>query len=264
MLESEFAVVDVAADGRALVKSALQLKPDGANLEVSLPQLNGIDAARELKRKLPKLKLIFFTPNSDVNVAAEAFGNGASAYLLKRSGMEEFMTAIRRVMRGESYLSPGIARETIDYVLRSSRYEKSDRKPTAREAEIPRFLAEGSSMKQVAATVGISKSTVAFHKYKMMKRLGIDRSWERLAAAITEFNPAEAGFDHHDGAAGFRQLQPQSADFSCLLQPTSKAHSITSRKAVTPCRRFRSRRIRTCFSPPAEVRESRLHTTLGA
>jgi DNA-binding NarL/FixJ family response regulator len=176
MLEPEFEVIDVVANGRDLVKSVLQFKPDAAILEVALPQLNGIQAARQLKQKLPALRLIFFVANSDVNVAAEAFRAGASAYLLKRSGAEEFVAAIRRVMRGESYLSPMIARQTIDYILRSSVLAKPDREITTRQSEILQLLAEGSSMKQVAAILGISSGTVAFHKYRMMERLGIENN----------------------------------------------------------------------------------------
>src|SRR5580704_3292569 len=116
MLEPEFEVVGVASDGRALLNLALRLKPDGVILEVTLPHLNGIEAVRQLNQKLPTLRIIFLAANSDVNVVAEAFRVGASAYLLKRGGADEFVTAMRRVMRGESYLSPMIARETIDYL----------------------------------------------------------------------------------------------------------------------------------------------------
>jgi DNA-binding NarL/FixJ family response regulator len=207
MLEPEFAVVDVAADGRALVKSTLQFKPDGVVLEVNLPQLNGIDAARELKQKLPKLKLIFLTANSNANVAAEAFRSGASAYLLKRSGAEEFMTAIRRVVRGESYISPVIERETIDYILRFSSHAKSDRKITTREAEILQLLTEGSSMKQVAAILGISKNTIAFHKYKMMKRLGIGSNAGLIQYAMRRYMAPPQGSWTVTDSAGTRFME---------------------------------------------------------
>jgi len=195
MLEPEFDVVDVASDGRALVKSALARKPDGAVLEVMLPQLNGIEAARQLKQKLPTLRLIFFAANPDVNLAAEAFRVGASAYLLKHAGADEFMTAIRKVMRGESYLSSMIARETIDHILRTSTIDKPCQKITAREAEILQLLAEGSSMKQVAAVLGITSGTVAFHKYKMMERLGIESNAGLLQYAMrTYLSPAHSSW----------------------------------------------------------------------
>ena len=187
MLGPEFEVADVAVDGRALVKSAIQLKPDGVILEVALPQLNGIDVARQLKLRVPMLKLIFLSANSDVNVAAEAFRAGASGYVLKRSGAQEFVAAVRRVMRGESYLSPLIARETIDYLLRSPDVTTSRPRITAREAEILQLLAEGSSMKQVAAVLGITSGTVAFHKYKMMERLGIESNAGLIQYAMSMY-----------------------------------------------------------------------------
>jgi len=220
MLEPEFEVVNIAADGRALVKSTLQFKPDGVLLEVNLPRLNGIEAARQIKQKLSTLTLIFFTANSDVNVAAEAFRSGASAYLLKRSGAEEFLAAIRRVMRGESYLSPVIARETIDYILRTSSLEKSGRKITAREAEVLQLLTEGSSMKQVAAILGISTSSVAFHKYKMMEKLGIESNAELIQYAMrTHFAPPQVSWTVTDSAGTrFRQVPEETRDLFAPLR----------------------------------------------
>jgi DNA-binding NarL/FixJ family response regulator len=153
-------------------------------LEVTLPQLSGIDAASQLGRKLPSLKLVFLTAIADVGAAAEAFRSGASAYLLKRCGAEEFMTALRRVMRGESYLSPLITRETINYILHASNHLKSSRQITGREAEILQLLAEGSSMKEAAAILGIRPNTVAFHKYKMMEKLGIGTNAELIQYAM--------------------------------------------------------------------------------
>jgi len=185
LIEPEFAVVDMAGDGRALVKSALRLKPDGVILEVTLPHLNGIEAARQLKRKLPNLRIIFLAASSEVGVVAEAFRVGASAYLPKHAGAEEFVVAIRRVMRGESYLSPMIARETIDHILHSSAANQSRPEITAREAEILQLLAEGNSMKQVAALLGITSGTVAFHKYRMMERLGIQSNAGLMQYAMT-------------------------------------------------------------------------------
>jgi DNA-binding NarL/FixJ family response regulator len=205
LIEPEFAVVDVAGDGRALVKSALQLKPDGVILEVTLPHLNGIEASRQIKRKLPTLRVIFLAASSEVNVVAEAFRAGASAYLPKRAGAEEFVNAIRRVMRGESYLSPMIARETIDYILHSSEPNPSRPEITAREAEILQLLLEGNSMKQVAALLGIASGTVAFHKYRMMERLGIKSNAGLMQYAMTK-NPVPP-------EAGWEDIRPRQSRF---------------------------------------------------
>lgn len=174
MLRPEFEVVGIVTDGRTLVKTTLELKPDAAIIDVSLPLLNGLDAAEQIKRKLPAIRLLFLTMNADPAVAAEAFQRGASAYVLKHSGAEEFMTAIRKVMRGESYLSPLIARETMSYLLHQPKHNGvSERHITRRQTEILHLLAEGRSMKEVADILDVAPGTVAFHKYNMMERLGI-------------------------------------------------------------------------------------------
>jgi DNA-binding NarL/FixJ family response regulator len=110
MLEPEFQVVGVETDGRSLMKLALALKPDVVVLDIAMPPLNGLDAAQQIKQKLPSIKLVFLTMNQSPEVAADAFRRGASGYVLKQSAAEELVSAIRTVLRGESYLSPLVAR----------------------------------------------------------------------------------------------------------------------------------------------------------
>jgi len=184
MLEPEFNIVGVVTDGRALVASALQLKPEGVVLEVSLPQLNGLDAADHIKRKSPLTKLVFTTAISDPNVAAEAFRRGASGYVLKRSRADEFIAAIRSVIRGHSYLSPYIARETLEYLLHQPKQHALEPCVTPRQSEILQLLAEGNSMKQIADILAISRGTVAFHKYNMMEKLRVKSNAELLQYAM--------------------------------------------------------------------------------
>ena len=180
LLQPEFDVVGIATDGRSLVQMALDLKPDGVVLEVSMSLLNGLDAAEQIKRKLPSLKLMFLTATLDVDAVAEAFRRGASGYVLKYSGAEELITAVRTVMRGQSYLSSLIARETIEYLLRHPKAEGVRERTTPRQTEILQLLIEGKSMKEVAGILGLSPGTVAFHKYNMMERLGIETNAELL------------------------------------------------------------------------------------
>jgi DNA-binding NarL/FixJ family response regulator len=187
MLQPEFNVVGVVTDGRALVHAALELKPDAAIVDVSIPHLNGLDAGEQIKRKLPLLKLVFLSMNADPAVAAEAFRRGASAYILKHSGAEEFMAAIRRVMRGHSYLSPLIARETLTYLLERPQELNDEKRITQRQSEILQLLAEGRSMKEVAAILDLAPGTVAFHKYNMMERLGITTNAGLLLYAMKHF-----------------------------------------------------------------------------
>jgi len=194
VLEPEFEVVAIAADGRSLVQVAGEQKADAIILDVALPQLNGLDAAEQAIRKSPSLKVMFTTANADPEVAAEAFRRGASAYVLKQSGTDEYLAAIRKVMRGDSYLCSLIARETIDYLLHKPKQENV-RRITRRQSEILQLLAEGKSMKVVANLLDISPGTVAFHKYDMMARLGIETNAELLQYAMrNSMSPAERGW----------------------------------------------------------------------
>jgi DNA-binding NarL/FixJ family response regulator len=185
MLEPQFEVLGIVSDGRSLVREALRLKPDMVVLEVALPQLNGINAAEQIKSALPAVKLVFLTANAEVDAVAEAFRRGASAYVLKQSSAAEFLDAVSKVVRGESYVSPLIAQETIKHLLCALNHGMPARQLTPREAEVLQLLSEGMSMKQVAATLEIAMSTVAFHKYKMMGKLGINSNAGLLLYAMS-------------------------------------------------------------------------------
>ena len=184
MLEPEFEVLGVHTDGRSLVQAALSSKPDIVLLDVGMPQLNGLDAGEQIKAKLPKVKLVFLTMNVAPEVVAEAFRRGASAYVLKQSAAEELLTALRRVLRGESYLSPLITRETVTHLLSRSNSEGDKKRITTRQSEILQLLAEGKSMKEAAAILDLKAGTIAFHKYRMMQTLGIKTNAELLEYAI--------------------------------------------------------------------------------
>lgn len=184
MLQPEFDIVGIVTDGRSLVQAALELKPDAAIMDVSMPHLNGLDAAEQIKRKLPSVKIVFLTVNADPGIAAEAFQRGASGYVLKHSGAEEFVAAIRKVIAGQSYLSPLIARETMTYLLRQPKDERKKKDITPRQSEILQLLAEGRAMKEVADILDITPGTVAFHKYNMMERLSITTNAGLLMYAL--------------------------------------------------------------------------------
>jgi DNA-binding NarL/FixJ family response regulator len=184
LLEPEFEVVGIVSDGRTLVKTAVSLKPDVIVVDVGMPHLNGLDASEQLKQKLPSAKIVFLTMNTAAEISAEAFRRGASAYVLKHSAAEELVTAIRKVVRGESYLSPLIAKETVTYLITKGRSRASEKQITKRQSEILQLLAEGMSMKQVAAELDLKPGTVAFHKYRMMEALGVKTNAELLEYAI--------------------------------------------------------------------------------
>ena len=184
MLEPEFRVVGIVSDGRSLIKAALALKPDVILVDISMPHLNGLDAGEHLRNKLPAAKVVYLTMNTSAEIAAEAFRRGASAYVLKHSAAEELVTAIRKVLNGESYLSPLIAKETVTFLINKGRTGPEEKRITKRQSEILQLLVEGMSMKQVAAELDLKPGTVAFHKYRMMEALGVKTNAELLEYAI--------------------------------------------------------------------------------
>ena len=186
LLADECEVVGQVSDGRALVAAAEQLKPDLVILDISMPLLNGLDAGRQIKQKLRNTKLIFLTMNEDADLAAEAFRAGASGYLLKRSAVSELMTAVREVMQGRSYVTPlvteGLVGSLINTDERKSRSGGGEL--TMRQREVLQLLAEGRSMKEVAAMLNLTPRTVAFHKYRMMEQLKIKSTAELIQYAV--------------------------------------------------------------------------------
>ena len=185
VLEPEFEVVGIVTDGRSLVRAAVDLRPDIAIIDISLPCLNGLDAAQQIRsHKLTSIKLVFLTANSDPDVVAEAFRRGASGYILKHSGAEEFLSALRHVIRGRSYLSSLLTRESIAYLSRQTNQAPAVRQITARQSEVLQLLAEGRPMKQIADILEITPGAVAFHKYRMMEALGTPTNAELFRYAI--------------------------------------------------------------------------------
>ena len=185
LLEPDFDVVGVVGDGRALVRAAVEKKPDLIVLDVAMPILNGLDAGRQVKELLPTIKLIFLTMNPDADVAAEAFTRGASGYLLKTCAASELALAVREVLRGKNYLSKALSRDTID-CLRWQHKELIDesKRLTDRQREVLQLLAEGKVMKEIGAILHMTTRTVAYHKYRIMEVLGTRSNAELVKYAV--------------------------------------------------------------------------------
>jgi len=183
-LEPEFEVVGIVDNGRSLLQMVCEVKPEVVILDIGMPQLNGLDAADQIRHLVPATKLVFLTMNMSPEVAAEAFRRGASGYVVKSCAAEELLRAIRRALRSESYLSPAITKETVDFLLRSGSSYAEERRITPRQSEVLQLLAEGKSMKEIAGVLNLKPGTVAFHKYKMMERLGLKSNAELLQYAI--------------------------------------------------------------------------------
>jgi DNA-binding NarL/FixJ family response regulator len=182
LLSAECDVVGTVADGRELVVAAQRLKPDVIVLDIGMPLLNGLEAGRQIKQLLPATKLVFLTMNEDSDLAAEAFRAGASAYLLKRSATGELVTAIREVMSGRSYVTPLVTAGLVGSFMQPA--DKKVTHLTPRQREVLQLLAEGHSMKQVADVLNVTPRTVQFHKYTMMRQLGINSSAELIQFAV--------------------------------------------------------------------------------
>jgi DNA-binding NarL/FixJ family response regulator len=183
LLAEECEVVGQVSDGRALVAAAQALRPDVIVLDISMPLLNGLDAARQIKQSMRDVKLVFLTMDEDPDVAAEAFRAGASGYLLKRSAPSELTVAVREVAMGRSYITPLVTRGLVGSLMRPDEAGPA-RELTSRQREILQLLAEGRSMKEVAAILNITPRTVAFHKYRMMEQLRVKSSAELVQYAV--------------------------------------------------------------------------------
>jgi len=173
ILEPCYEVVGIVGDGRALLKAAAELQPDVVLLDIAMPLLNGLDAARELRRTMPQAKLIFLTMYTDSYIASEAFRLGASAYLLKTSLASELLQAVGSALSEKSYCTPEIAQAMAESFERDPKAAKRPIHLSARQQEVLKVLAEGRSMVETASRLGISYRTVRFHKARIMEELAI-------------------------------------------------------------------------------------------
>jgi DNA-binding NarL/FixJ family response regulator len=187
LLEAEFEVVGIVADGRALLRANALLKPDVIVSDIAMQSLNGLDAGEQIKDATPDVRIIYLTMIPDAELAAEAFRRGASGYLLKTSAASELVTAIRETLNGRLYISPQVTKETLADFLRKFRRDPDARKLTVRQREVLQLLAEGRSMKEAAATLNLTTRTIAFHKYKIMEILGLHTNAELVQYALRTF-----------------------------------------------------------------------------
>jgi len=185
LLEDRCEIVGVAEDGRTLLRLARDLQPDIVTLDISMPQLNGIDAARQLKKFLPLTKLIFVTMHADPAYVNEAFKAGASGYLLKRSAGSELLQAIQSAMDGQCYVTPLVAKGLVKSVITGGKpVVLKDEPLTARQREVLQLVAEGMTVKEIASTLNISPKTVEFHKSQLMAQLDLHTTAELTKYAL--------------------------------------------------------------------------------
>jgi DNA-binding NarL/FixJ family response regulator len=185
MLQPEFEIVGTVSDGRQLILLAPQLNPDVVLIDVSMPLLNGLDAGEQLKKLLPRAKLIVLTMNEDAEMAAEVMRSWASGYLLKKSAGSELVRAIREVLKGGSYVTPQIARQQHEQFVRDPR-PGAPKALTSRQREVLQLLAEGRTMKEAAGVLGVTTRTIAFHKYRIMDAFAVKSNSDLVMLAIRE------------------------------------------------------------------------------
>jgi RNA polymerase sigma factor (sigma-70 family) len=186
LLQADFDVVGIVSDGRALLKAAGELKPEVVVIDIAMPLLNGLDAGEQLMAMFPRMKVIYLTQNREPRIAAEALRRKAAGYLLKDSAASELITAIREALQGRRYISPSVVEKMADAGIGPGPIEAALRELSPREREVLQLLAEGKSMKEVAAILNISPRTVEFHKYRMMELLGLKTGAELVQYAIKQ------------------------------------------------------------------------------
>jgi DNA-binding NarL/FixJ family response regulator len=185
LLEPHFDVVEVVSDGRALLAAAKALDPDVVVLDISMPSLNGIDAARQLRAAKSRAKMVFLTMHREVTYAVRAMEAGASGFVLKHSAPSELVTAIQEALKGGTYVSPQIAGDLVygsQHGITAG--ATALRELTPRQREVLQLVAEGNSAKEIAAVLHISVRTAEFHKARLMESLGVETTAELVQYAI--------------------------------------------------------------------------------
>jgi len=184
LLEPQYDVVATVPDGRALLDVASRMRPDVIVVDIGMPLLNGLTAGQQLKKIMPRVKLVYVTMNEDPDVAAEAVESGASVYLLKSSAASELLKGIHEALKGGSYITPRVRRAMDESFIRSPIRRAVPKKLTTRQTEVLQLLAEGRSMKEVAAVLDLTPRTVAFHKYRIMEVIGARSNAELIQYAF--------------------------------------------------------------------------------
>jgi len=183
ILEPECEVVGAVEDGRSLLAAAAELKPDVILLDISMPLLNGVDAARRLRDTAPGAKVVFVTMHTDATYVTRAVRAGASGYVLKRCAAMELLKAVHEVLKGRTYVTPLIRTDISEaapgWPLGAG---EASGELTGRQREVVQLVAEGRATKEIATILNISTKTVTFHKSNVMRRLGI-----RGTAELTKY-----------------------------------------------------------------------------
>lgn len=184
LLEPEFQVVGTASDGRELVTSALELRPDVIVVDIGMPLFSGTEVGRDLKLLLPFTKFIALAMSEDWEIAAKAVKLWATVYLMKKSAGSELVKAVRESLKGRSYMTR-VGQDILDSSIHDPR-PVPDKELTTRQREVLQLLSEGRTMKETAAFLHVTPRTVAFHKYRIMEEFGLKTNADLVRFAIRE------------------------------------------------------------------------------
>ena len=188
LLEPDYEVVGEATDGRELVRFAVELSPDVIVADIGMPNLNGLEAMRQLQKEKVRARVIFLTMHAGVEFAVQAFRLGASGYVLKVDASEELARAIGESLQGRLYITPSIAKDVMMVLVEGSKSASDDHEPwvklTGREREVLQLVAEGHKMAEIGEILHISPRTVERHKYNLMDKLKLHTTAELTQYAI--------------------------------------------------------------------------------
>jgi DNA-binding NarL/FixJ family response regulator len=183
--QKDIQVVGEADNGRKAVSLVRKLKPEVVIMDITMPDLNGIDATHQILSESPETRIIALSMHSDKRFVAEMFKAGANGYLLKECAFQELVQAIHSVVANKTFLSPGIAGLIMeDYVAQLTQAECNPNELTSREREVLQLISEGRTTKQIAEAMNVSVKTVETHRRKIMKKLKVHSVAELTKAAI--------------------------------------------------------------------------------
>ena len=181
LLEGDFHFVEIVGNGRELLETVATSKPDVVLLDIGMPLLNGIEAARRIAKSSPNTKVVILTAHNEPEYVVEAFRAGACGYVLKRCAIAELVTAIRQVLNGYSYVTPLVAQHVVAAATDPAA-KRNATGLTSRQREVLQLVAEGHTAKEIASLLNLSVKTAVFHKMSIMDKLGI-----RTTAQLTRY-----------------------------------------------------------------------------
>ena len=185
--EKRFEIVGEGENGNEVVRLVDELDPDIIVMDISMPNLNGVEATKRVKKHHPDTKVIILSRHKDEEFIFQALNAGADGYLIKESAPSELISAIESVLRGDSYLSPSVSRVVVDdYIKKANHTELVDKfeSLTSREVEVLQLLAEGFSVKEISENLHVSKNTVNSHRTHIMEKLDIHSTAKLIQYAI--------------------------------------------------------------------------------